>query len=327
VNQDGRISSVDLVITRQFILNIRTTFPNGLSWLFVPKAYEFPPNQRPNINDVPKSITLMNAEGRYINQDFIGVKMGDVSYNLETGFNTESVEARNTPPTLPFVLKNQSFEKGDLVEVAISTTNFAQLLGYQLALTFNPEILDFQQLTPSDLQTDLVVNSNQVENGVLPILWYATDNTTTGFNDNEATQLFQLTFKAKAAGNLSDLLQIEQRFLPVEAVMEGNTITDIALNFEPLVELPTTFQVTKIYPNPATKTAWLAIDNPVKQTAKVQILTIHGQLLLEQSMVLVEGPQEIMLSLENLENGLYYVGVMDERGSPQEFHKLLVVNK
>jgi len=48
---------------------------------------------------------------------------------------------------------------------------------------------------------------------------------------------------------------------------------------------------------------------------------------LEQSTVLVAGPQEIALSLGNLENGLYYVSVKDDLGSSQEFHKLLVVNK
>jgi len=206
VNQDGRISSVDLVITRQLILNIRTVFPNELSWLFVPKGYQFPPNQQPNINDIPQSITLADTDGRYINQDFIGVKMGDVSYDLADGFSSEIAEARNKQPTLPFTLQNQSFEKGDLVEVAISTTNFTELLGYQMALAFNPAILEFQELTPSAQQTNLVVNAAQAENGVLPILWYATDNATTGFENSEATQLFQLTFAAKAAGNLADLV-------------------------------------------------------------------------------------------------------------------------
>ena len=253
--------------------------------------------------------------------------MGDVSYNLTDGFNTATAEARNTPPTLPFTLKNQSFEKGDLVEVAISTANFAQLLGYQLALEFDDAVLEFQALTPSDQQTDLVVNTAQTANGVLPILWYATDNPTTELTADETTPLFQLKFKAKAAGNLADLLAINQRLLPVEAVLTGNATTDIALNFDTSVDLPTTFKVTTIYPNPATQTAWLAIDNPVEQVANIQILSVPGQLLLEQSTRLLAGPQTILLPLENLENGLYYVSIKDDLGSPQEFHKLMVVNK
>ena len=200
-------------------------------------------------------------------------------------------------------------------------------MGYQLALEFDAAVLEFQALTPSDQQTDLVVNTAQTANGVLPILWYATDNPTTELTADETTPLFQLKFKAKAAGNLADLLAINQRLLPVEAVLTGNATTDIALNFDTSVDLPTTFKVTTIYPNPATQTAWLAIDNPVEQVANIQILSVHGQLLLEQSTRLLAGPQTILLPLENLENGLYYVSIKDDLGSPQEFHKLMVVNK
>lgn len=327
VNQDGRISSVDLVITRQLILNIRSTFPNDLSWLFVPKAYQFPENQRPNIQEVPRSITLLDADGRYINQDFIAVKMGNVSYDLTDGLNTETAQTRTSPPTLPLNLKNQSFEKGDLVKVPITTTNFSELSGYQLALTFNREILTFQQLIPSDQQTNLVVNTAQAENGLLPVLWYATDDATDRLATAKETPLFTITFTAQQAGNLADLLQIDRQILSVEAVIEGNMVTDIALNFASSTVAPTAFQFTKIYPNPATQTAWLAIDNPTQQAAKIQVLNLHGQVLLEQITLLAEGQQTITLPVTNLGDGVYYVAILGEATGERQVHKLLVVNK
>ena len=327
VNQDGRISSVDLVITRQLILNIRSTFPNDLSWLFVPKAYQFPENQRPNIQDVPRSITLLAADGRYINQDFIAVKMGNVSYELTDGLDSGIAQARNSPPTFPFKVKNQSFEKGDLVEVAITTTSFSELLGYQLALAFNPNILTFQQLIPSDQQTNLVVNPAQVANGVLPILWYASESASDRLATSKETPLFTITFIAQQAGNLADLLEINRQHLSVEAVIEGNMVADIALNFGSSTVASTAFQFTKIYPNPATQTAWLAIDNPIQQTAKIQVLNVHGQMLLEQTSLLSEGQQTITLPVSNIGDGVYYVAILGETVGERQVHKLLVVNK
>lgn len=63
-NNNGSVSAFDLVQTRQLILNIITEFPSSDSWRFVPGSIEF---QNLNV-DVP-------------DQDFIGVKIGDVTGN------------------------------------------------------------------------------------------------------------------------------------------------------------------------------------------------------------------------------------------------------
>ncbi len=63
-NDSGSISAFDLVQIRQLILNIITEFPDSDSWRFV-----------------SESITINDITGDTPDQDFIGVKIGDVTGN------------------------------------------------------------------------------------------------------------------------------------------------------------------------------------------------------------------------------------------------------
>jgi len=63
-NNNGSLSAFDLVQIRQLILTIITEFPSSDSWRFV-----------------AESITLNDITEDTHNQDFIGVKIGDVTGN------------------------------------------------------------------------------------------------------------------------------------------------------------------------------------------------------------------------------------------------------
>jgi hypothetical protein len=63
-NNNGSISAFDLVQIRKLILNIVPEFPDSDSWRFV-----------------EESITVNDLTGDLIDQDFIGVKIGDVTGN------------------------------------------------------------------------------------------------------------------------------------------------------------------------------------------------------------------------------------------------------
>jgi len=81
VNNDGKISAIDIQILRKVIQNPSSGFPNGVSWRFVPKDYNF--NFNPNSPsipvDYPQFIWLNNVISHQFNVDFIGIKIGDVT--------------------------------------------------------------------------------------------------------------------------------------------------------------------------------------------------------------------------------------------------------
>ncbi|MDQ3244838.1 MAG: T9SS type A sorting domain-containing protein [bacterium] len=76
VNNDGRITTADIVEIQKLILGKITKFPKNTSWRFVPKSYIFPDLENPW--GYPEKIVLY-LNRSMINQDFIGIKIGDVT--------------------------------------------------------------------------------------------------------------------------------------------------------------------------------------------------------------------------------------------------------
>ena len=81
VNNSGSISTFDLVIIRQVILQWIPEFAAGESWVFVDADYVFSNPSNPLNENYPVSITFTPEEGEEYNFDFVAVKRGDVNGN------------------------------------------------------------------------------------------------------------------------------------------------------------------------------------------------------------------------------------------------------
>lgn len=78
VNNDGSISTLDLIELRRTILGIQTRFNNNKSWRFVARNYEFPFPDNPWFEPFPEVINF-NDLIHSVQANFIGIKIGDVS--------------------------------------------------------------------------------------------------------------------------------------------------------------------------------------------------------------------------------------------------------
>lgn len=76
VNESQSISTLDIALIRRFILGIIDEMPGG-SWLFVPSEFDFGDPLRPWPADSRREFSIL--ENDMENQDFIGVKRGDVN--------------------------------------------------------------------------------------------------------------------------------------------------------------------------------------------------------------------------------------------------------
>lgn len=88
VNQDDIISMVDAYYIQQQSMNPSTqTLPMGQSWYFVPTDYQFPAN--PFMEDFPQIREYMPIDGRYLEEDFWGIKVGDVDGSANPNLRQE----------------------------------------------------------------------------------------------------------------------------------------------------------------------------------------------------------------------------------------------
>ena len=83
-NQDGKVTTLDIITLRKLILGITTELPNGKSWRFAPKNYVFPNPLNPFQPPLPERIEVPNtADPAPSNFQFTGVKIGDVDFSAD----------------------------------------------------------------------------------------------------------------------------------------------------------------------------------------------------------------------------------------------------
>ncbi len=78
VNNDQKITTIDLIHLHQLIIGESQSFPSNTSWRFVQATYSFPDATNPWIEPFPESKTVTHA-GQGDEHDFIGIKIGDVN--------------------------------------------------------------------------------------------------------------------------------------------------------------------------------------------------------------------------------------------------------
>ena len=78
---DTVVTTQDIVLIRSLILSKTTTFPGNRLWQFVSSDYLFPDSSHPFSFD--KTRTYTNIISNQSNQNFIGIKLGDVNKSWE----------------------------------------------------------------------------------------------------------------------------------------------------------------------------------------------------------------------------------------------------
>ena len=83
-NQDGKVTTSDIITLRKLILGISTELPNGKSWRFAPHDYVFPDPSNPFLPPFPERIEVPNtADPAPSHFAFKGVKIGDVDFSAD----------------------------------------------------------------------------------------------------------------------------------------------------------------------------------------------------------------------------------------------------
>ena len=80
VNNSRQVTTLDLIALRRLLLGIDAGLSNNTSWRFVARDYVFPDPRNPWLEDFPGQVRITLAAAGAPDVDFVGVKVGDVSY-------------------------------------------------------------------------------------------------------------------------------------------------------------------------------------------------------------------------------------------------------
>ncbi|GAB1398287.1 hypothetical protein MASR1M65_30670 [Saprospiraceae bacterium] len=301
VNDDGKITTGDLLQIRKLILHVTDKFEKKDSWTFVVKDPSFvDPYQ-------PITWTLSdNKELKGINKDeivdFIGIKTADVTWDAKTSSANGAAEVRSAQ-LATLHTDDKSFVKAESFTVPVSLTNKGELKAMQFSMKF-----DTSKLT----LTDVAWLNELVKHDYFGLRYSQEGYITASFdklpsNGNET--LFALTFTAKADGELKKSLRVNSDLTPAQAYTLEEDAINVSIDFgAEMTALPQgEIVLFQNEPNPFENNSVIRLYMPESAFATLSILNALGQEVSKIEKTFDKGLNEIQLSSSSLPApGLYH---------------------
>lgn len=313
VDNNGVVNTFDIIELQRLLLFIDDELKHTTSWRFVDSDYVFQNTSNPLADDFPEfRLTEMLSEDKLFN--FVGVKVGDVDGTADPSAASSQAANRSFSDYLTFQVDDQSFETGDLVSVELSPEELAGVLGFQLSLEYDREVLEFIELSGWDKNTF----AHSSKNSVLNILWNS--------YSQELPESIRVTFTALSSGRLSDVLELSEDYIAAEALDENFEAMGVNLEFFGVEEAPMNFHLAQNHPNPFTAGTNVRFYLPAKGEVTLTVFGLNGQKIMVQEEVYSKGNQEIELTSDLFTApGVYYYQLDSAFGS--ESGKMIRISK
>ncbi|RMG80288.1 MAG: HYR domain-containing protein, partial [Bacteroidetes bacterium] len=296
-NKSNSVTTFDLVQLRKLILFIDTDFANNTSWRFVPADYVFADPQNPLNENFPEVISINNVSDN-AQADFVAIKIGDVNGNADP-LDLTGTEPRNFPEQLFFETPDRTLAPGETVRVAFRSKNF-DVSGFQFTLGFDTDALQFERIEPA-LAKPENFGLKHLESGAITASWNAGEHIRLAPD----AEVFTLVFKALSAGQLADLIYLDDRLTPAEAYFEKGQTAGIQLLF-PATETDV-FNLGQNRPNPFEGTTVIGFDLPEAAPVTLTISDLAGRTVKVVTGQYDRGHHEITIHRDELEGGgVYY---------------------
>lgn len=310
-NKSNSITTLDMVEIRKLILNVIPTFTNNTSWRFVDADFVFSNPTNPFLTSFPEDIELFNIPASQWNQDFVGIKIGDVNDSaIPSSFDDNEDAEERSGETLTFKVENLEIKAGFEYHIPFRTTHFENILGYQFTIEFDANALEFLSVEADNLMELRSQNFglSLLDAGVITTNW---ENI---FDQNlkNDEKLFTLNFIAKSDGWLSDLLHINSKYTKAEAytgsfVSESRELNlmGVALQFEEPTK--SNFSLFQNHPNPFAQKTTIGFNLPEASETTLKIYDLLGNVIAIYEGNYAQGYHELEIDLSDK---FYQAGIL-----------------
>ncbi|MEM9547419.1 MAG: proprotein convertase P-domain-containing protein [Bacteroidota bacterium] len=275
INSDYEISAVDLLELRMTILGVTTTFPNNESWRFPDAAQTLTMNM--DLANVDYAIDIANLQSDMNNNDFLAVKIGDVSDDAVANL-TNGVATVRSNKSINLVITDKEVTKGETVEVEFTSEDFADVYGYQFTMELNG--LEFAGVQSG------VVTMNDANVGVL-----SNEVVTVSYSDTKARTassseaVFTATFVATQNGNLGNMIDITSKVTGAEAyVGESLELRDVTISTRGKIAEVSSNALFQNEPNPFNGPTVIGFNLAEAGAATITVFDVDGRMVTKRNI-------------------------------------------
>jgi len=304
VNNDSSISAIDLIDLRKLILGIHEEYPNNGSWKFV-EADQNLTLLNPWIYN--EEIAISELDEDMMNEDFIGVKIGDVNNSMIANVINQATELRSGEGIF-LTYEDRFMKKGKVVDVAFAADT-EDLYGYQFTLM--TEGLEVIQVDGRDLS-----NENYVIRNEKMAISHNSDYPMHTGND-----FMSIKVKVKEAGWLSDMISVSSKITRAEAYV-GSDLQIVDVNLRSDKE--NTFKLFQNEPNPFANQTLIGFELPKAGVVKLSLYDVAGKLIKIIEKDGTKGYNSIVVSKDDIgQGGLIYYSI--ESGTEKATKHMIMI--
>jgi hypothetical protein len=244
VNNDKLINAADPSAIFQALRGNQLAFMQiDSSWRFVSQGHTFQggpyfPTPLPNSGfwNYPRHRTYVNLDRDTFNQNYIGIKVGDVITPFTNPGNRASEDGR-----MLLLANDRVLSAGEEVTVTLRVLNFKDIAAMQFALGFDFTRLEFQEVktAPGSPLNDDHFGLFNVAEGEIRTIWSVVQ----GLDVPDGNAMIYIRFKAlDDQVRLSEVLHLMDQVLPAEAYQTDLSPREIELQFIQRARVPVSNQ-------------------------------------------------------------------------------------
>ena len=295
VNNDDKLTSIDLLELRKLILGVYQEFPNNESWRFVDQAHNFLDPTNPWAIDFAEAYDIYNLNSN-MSVDFVGFKVGDVNSSVSLLDGPEVVESRqDNEVKLSYKLDDNQIEL--IIDEAI------ELSGIQLSIEL-PEIKIEQVESAIAGFSEANYYFNEA-NHTLNISWHSAQESSIEFNKDASIFILQIQEDLSSSKQFD--LKLDQSRIQAEAYL-NNAIFGLELRAaitESKVVVESGLEVFQNVPNPWGSSTMIKFYIPEKTDVAIRFYNVHGQLIKAMDNVYEAGMHHLNVNRQDLDaNGV-----------------------
>lgn len=314
VNADGKVSAVDFIELRKVLLGIEDGFSNNEVWSFVNNTEAL---TMENVWEYQESILIKNLSRDMINENFVGVKTGDLDGNAIANTRQTIIPRSNDFVTLLFT--DKILRKDEVTEINFYAENFKDLSGFQF--TMNHKGIEIVGAVPRAINLD-ERNIGRMDEGTTVFSW----NDFNGVDINSDEILFTLIVRSDEDLKIGSSLILDDDRLPAESYFgASNIITGrVSLSLREAVMEESGLIVEQNKPNPFIDDTYVDFYLPEDGKISFTLFNNQGKVLEYKTSTFARGRNSIKINKAEfgLVSGIYYYRIQNK---DQSIAKKLIV--